>query len=100
MVWGRHQRRDKNHFSVVGNSPEMCRSPDSFGLADLKVTVNFSAALPSIRKRDDPRRFNMNMAPAAGRFAASEGMGMGMGGAPTSERICEDIEAEGLSSPI
>jgi hypothetical protein len=72
---------------VVGNSPELCRSLDSFGFADLKFTVNFSVALTSIYEKDDPQRFNMG---TPQQVASSLRRAWEV--APTSERICEDIK--------
>ena len=80
-------RGTRYHEGLTGNSPEMCRVLDSYGFANLKFTLNFSAALTSIYKKSDPQRFNMG---TPDEVALSLRRAWEV--APTSERICEDVK--------
>ena len=73
--------------TLVGDSPELCVSLDAFGFADLKCAVVYNAALSSVYGIDDPRRFNLGTP-----RQVFDSLRRAWEVAPTSERICEDIE--------
>ena len=44
--------------SVVGDSPEMARALDSYGFADLELSMLFHVSLTSVYPDIDPRKYS------------------------------------------
>ena len=73
---------------IVGDSPEMCRAPDSHGFADLKAAVMAYPSLNSVYEIADSRRLKLGT-PAEVNRSIERAFAV----APTSKRIFEDILA-------
>lgn len=73
--------------SVVGDSPEMARALDSYGFADLELSMLFHVSLTSVYPDNDPRKFKMNTPSEVWRT-----MTRCWEVEPTSERVIADIE--------
>ena len=73
---------------LPGDSPEMCRSLDSHGFADLMRQVKFSVALSSVYPINDTRRFKMGT-PKEVWSSLTRAWTI----EPTSARIVEDVLA-------
>jgi len=73
---------------IVGDSPEMCRAPDSLGFANLKAAIFAYSSFTSVYAVGDPRRFNLGTPDEV--FRSIE---RAWDVAPTSKRIVEDILA-------
>jgi hypothetical protein len=58
---GATNKGNRYEGKVCGDSPEICRSLDAHGFADLKVPMSFHTRLSSIYAEDDPRRFGMGV---------------------------------------
>ena len=73
-------------FTVVGDSPELARALDSFGFADLDLSMAFHQALTSGWAANNPKKFQFGT-PSQVRSAMSRCWEV----EPTSERIVQDI---------
>ena len=76
------------HFSVVGDSPELCRGLDSYGFSDLEVSIKFHVAVTSALARDDPKKFQVGTP----KHVWSCMLRCWESCEPTSERIVQDIQ--------
>ena len=73
-------------FTVVGDSPELARALDSFGFADLELSMAFHQALTSGWAANNPKKFQFGT-PSQVWSAMSRCWEV----EPTSERIVQDI---------